>query len=63
MQWRLILAAFKKKIPGKVGQRLKSPGQSFGWFTKPNFVAPAKYFKHLAPDGEFLWSPDALTVS
>jgi hypothetical protein len=45
-----------KKILGKVGQQLKSSSQSFGWFTKPDFVATAEYFKHLAPDKEFLLS-------
>jgi hypothetical protein len=30
--WRQILSAFSKKIVGKVGQKLKRPSQSFGWF-------------------------------
>jgi hypothetical protein len=63
MLGRHILPAFSKKIFGKVGQQLKSPSQSFGWFPKHNFVATAENFKHLAPDGEFLWQPDRLTIS
>jgi hypothetical protein len=55
MLCRQILSAFSKKIVGKVGQKLKRPSQSFGWFPKHNFIATAKNFKHLAPDGELLW--------
>jgi hypothetical protein len=57
------MAAFGKKIVGKVGQQLKSPSQSFRRFPKYNFIATAENFKHLAPDGEFLWQPDRLTIS
>jgi hypothetical protein len=63
MLWRHIMAAFGKKIVGKVGQQLKSPSQSFRRFPKHNIVSTAKNFKHLAPDGEFLWQPDRLTIS
>jgi hypothetical protein len=55
MLWRQILSAFSQKIVGQVGQKLKRPSQSFGWFPKHYFVTTAKNFKHLAPDGEFLW--------
>jgi hypothetical protein len=63
MLWRQILPAFSQKIVGKVGQKLKRLSQSFGWFPKHYFVATAKNFKYLAPDGEFLWQPDRLTIS
>ena len=60
---RHVLAALSKKIVRKVGQKLKRPTQSFGWLPKHNFVTTAEYLKYLAPDGEFLWQPDRLTIS
>jgi hypothetical protein len=63
MLWRHIMAAFSKKIVGKVSQQLKSPSQSFGRFPKHYFVSTAENLKHLAPEGEFLWQPDRLTIS
>ena len=63
MLWCRILPGFSKKIVGRIGQQLIRPRQSFGWFTKHDFIATSKDFKHLALDGEFLRQPDRLTIS